>query len=189
MRFATAGHRFGTGRFASILRLIFGTANSQTVYREDMIDIHSLSNVHELRHIKRPEAGSEGTGIGVDGTDISTETTADSRSPSSSAANPPSHRSPPPVSSGDRLQSSQSLSNGRHYLKYLPACFGSRETFRLSHIEVRIIDDSSENDETIFRRLRTVRNVRIGWLRRLFSCWCLRRIELVKVSPQHLFHC
>jgi hypothetical protein len=26
-------------------------------------------------------------------------------------------------------------------------------------------------------------------LRRLFSCWCLRRIELVKVSPQHLFHC
>ena len=136
MRFATAGHRFGTGRFASILRLTFGTANSQTVYREDIVDIHSLSNVHELRHIKRPEPGSEGTGIGVDGTDISTETTADSRSLSSSAA-------PLQVTGRhllfcqvNRLQSSQSLSNGRHYLKYLPACFGSRETFRLLHIEV-----------------------------------------------------
>lgn len=71
----------------------------------------------------------------------------------------------------------------RHYIKYLPICFGGSDCVRLSHIEVRIIDDNLEDDAIIFSRMRAAYNVRRGWIRRVLSVFEVKKIKLVKVWP------
>lgn len=193
MRIAEIGHRFGLGILPIILRVLLGCGDLEMVYREDILDFTSLDLIHDLSTKKSPSIIFKAAEVGVDGMDI---TSAASLDPAGNIANDGLFAIESPRGDVTGPQPEQTLHQGeegqvelqnRHYLKYLPICYGLSDIKRVSHIEIRIINDHSEDDEQIFRRLRAVHNARIGWIRRLFSYLEVRRIEQVKVTPRIQF--
>jgi len=184
MKLAATGKRFGSGGMSLLLRLALGAGSSE-VYREDIFDF-SLSTASPNSELVDSPSNIDRGGIKAEGSDISSATgfhrsTNDAPSPETTPRSGPDNRFAPYANSSYPTNI-QSTCARRHFIKYIPTCFGSSACMRLSHIEVRIIDDDKEDDEIIFRRMRAAYNVRRGWIRRLFSLLEVKRIKLVKVS-------
>jgi hypothetical protein len=131
----------------------------------------SSSNIPNL-----DAAGREG--VGVDGEDLTTlrRTSLPTSPTEHSDIIPPSK---PPMTN---LQYPFRDSNRQPAcIRYLPLCVWSKGYTRLFHAEIRIIDDSNEDDERIFGQIREIYNINRGYIRRLFSWWRLKKIERVKV--------
>jgi len=184
MKLAANGKRFGSGGMSLLLRLVLGAGSSE-VYREDIFDFSLSTASHNSELVDSPSNIDRG-GIKAEGSDISSATgfhrpTNDAPSPETTPRSVPDNRFAP-YANNSYPTNIQSTCGRRHFIKYIPTCFGSSACMRLSHIEVRIIDDNKEDDEIIFRRMRAAYNVRRGWIRRLFSLLEVKRIKLVKVS-------
>jgi len=160
-----------------------------SVFREERLEVNT--SILQVTAIARPASpAGAGAGTDVDGTgdpSIGTSNPSPSSSSASSvhALTPPAISefvgSSPPVLSLDGADRRRLNTAPRHYIKYLPLCFAFSSCARLTHIEVRMIDDSHEDDEVIFNRMRAAYNRRKGWLRRTFSCYRLRKLQPVKV--------
>ena len=66
-------------------------------------------------------------------------------------------------------------------LRFLPLCTWSKSHMRLFHVKIRLVNESTEDDETLFRRMLEIYNQERGLIRRIFSWWQLRKAERVKV--------
>jgi len=66
-------------------------------------------------------------------------------------------------------------------LMFLPLCHWYGQYNRVSHAKVIVVDQTIDDDEAIFKSIRTTYFVSRGWLRRIFSIWRLRKIERIKV--------
>lgn len=158
------------------------------VYREE---IHAFEPPSVGQYRRRPsniEPTTSGTGVlGTDASSaagIRTDTTS-STSSTSSVVTPPNGRtmSEDPDSGPPSQQTALEVHpRTQHYLRYLPVLFGTPDHLILSHIEIRFISVNDEDDEKVFKRLRNAYNDRRGFVRRMFSCFAVRKLVQVKVS-------
>jgi len=183
-RLASSGKRFGSGRISLLLRLLLRTEPSE-VYREDILHFSQYSGSYDTTELVA-------TPSDVPTVDISREERHDFSSTSGSdSLNLGANKSPtlvnpqldhPYTLAQSNASSVQSSLRRPHIIKYLSICFRSMDCVRLSHIEVRILNDSQEDDELIFGRMRAVYNARRGSIRRLVSIFEIKKIKLIKVG-------
>src|SRR5437762_10148491 len=65
--------------------------------------------------------------------------------------------------------------------RYLPFFHRYRRYNRLSHIRIKIINASVQDDEKMFRDLREQYQINRGKLRQLFSVWRLECVQIVRL--------
>ena len=71
--------------------------------------------------------------------------------------------------------------NEQPQVNYLPLCIKYGTSVKLFHAKIRLLDETIEDDETVFKRIKAEYQHQKGPLKRSLSCWRLRGINKIKV--------